>query len=408
VDEIRFDSIARNLALTTDRRSMVRGVAGGGVLSAIGMLVGRKTLAATSDTTPVECKWDVEAHGSVGPNQTKSWNGILDITINPDGDIDKGTYTLVDASWNPLLDSAGHTIGFDVVGSSHLRSIDFRTEHDGCVELDFTGVNRFHVRDCQGPMSGSFHGPELIDLGGWRTRETQICQACRGMTCPPDQYLDSSACQCVPKCPGGYKNCGDVVCVPSECPKGTVYDPEQCVCGCEKKTCKPTEVWCPVVCKCLPPTPCIELKCPPGYVHELVDEGICICVEKPCKKPPKCKPDEILIYDGETCRCIPTHGCVEQTCDTAHKLGPGNLLVSVCGDGLCERLCLECGGLRLRSFSVRGAGDLSERQLCRRQHLRLRLSVELRVRSAARAELRHMHLWVRGADLRRQLQMESG
>jgi len=31
----------------------------------------------------------------------------------PDGDIDKGFYTLVDGSWNPLLDINGNPIGFD-------------------------------------------------------------------------------------------------------------------------------------------------------------------------------------------------------------------------------------------------------------------------------------------------------
>lgn len=322
MDQNRFDAIARNLAHTTDRRSLARGAAGGGLLSALGLLFGQKTLAADA-TKPVECTWEIEAHGSVGPNQTQSWNGILDVTIDPDGDINKGFYTLVDSSWNPLKDSHGNVIRFDVVGTSNLRSIDFRTERDGCIELDFTGVNRFHVRDCQGPMSGSFHGPELVDLGGWRTRQDIVCQACRGMVCPPGQHLDSVACVCSPTCPGGYKDCGENVCVPPACPKGTVYDPVTCACGCEKQTCKPTEVWCPLVCKCLPPKPCLGLKCPPGYVHELVDEGICICVKEPCKKPPKCKSDEILIYDGETCRCVPTHGCIQNVlCDTNHKWNP--------------------------------------------------------------------------------------
>lgn len=318
MDQNRFDSLARNLALTTSRRRL----AGGGLLSAIGALFGRSALAAAEEK-PVECTWNVEAHGSVGPNQTRSWNGILDVVVNPDGAIDKGSYTLVDAAWHPLLDSHGDPIAFDVVGSAHLRTIGFRTEHEGCIDLDFTGVNRFPVRDCKGPMSGQFHGPELVDLGGWRTLKTiDWCPPCEGLVCPTGQQLDTVACQCVPTCPGGYKNCGDVACVPETCPKGTVYDAERCVCGCEKQTCKPTEVWCPLVCKCLPPKPCLELKCPPGTVHYLADEDLCICVEKPCKKPPTCTSDEILIFDGETCRCIPKRGCLEQTCDASHKWNP--------------------------------------------------------------------------------------
>jgi hypothetical protein len=326
----RFDTFSRNLAHATDRRTVVRGAAGGGFFAMLGLLFGRKQGAAAKEQ-PVTCSWEIEAHGSVGPNETKGYNGILTVTIQPDGGIDAGTYVLVDDAWKPLVDSGGHPISFDVVGSSYLRSIDFRVEHDGCDELDFRGVNRFHVRDCKGPMSGSFHGPELVDLGGWRTRQTETCSACRGMTCPPKSYLDSDKCQCIPQCPGTSVVCQDVVCVPAQCPNGTVYDADRCVCACAPQTCKPTEVWCPYSCQCIPPTPCKDFTCPPGYVHALLGDGICVCVKNPCGKDIVCPAGEILIFNGEECKCV--GDCKKSTCDKGYTWDD-----KVCG---CVGGCIE-------------------------------------------------------------------
>jgi hypothetical protein len=315
MDGRRFDTFSRRLAVATDRRAVVRGAAGGGFLATLGLLFGRKDAAAAKEQ-PVTCTWEIEAHGSVGPNEVKGYNGILTVTVQPDGGIDAGTYVLVDDAWNPLTDSQGHFVSFDVVGSSHLRSIDFRVEHDGCDELAFTGVNRFHVRECKGPMSGSFHGPELVDLGGWRTRRTEICSACRGTSCPPKSYLDSDSCKCIPQCPGTSVLCQDLVCVPTDCPQGTVYDADRCVCACEPKTCKKSEVWCPYTCECIPPTPCKEFKCPPGYVHALLGDGICICLKDPCGKDIVCAAGEILIFNGEECKCVGK--CKKAPCDKGY------------------------------------------------------------------------------------------
>src|SRR5690242_6431420 len=122
MDANRFDALSRDLARATDRRTVVRGAAGGGFLAMLGVVFGRGRRAEAADK-PVTCTWEIEAHGSSGPNKAAGYNGILSVTIQPDGAIDKGSYVLVDGAWQPLVDSHGNPITFDVVGSTHLRSI---------------------------------------------------------------------------------------------------------------------------------------------------------------------------------------------------------------------------------------------------------------------------------------------
>src|SRR3954451_20399066 len=125
MDAQKFDAFSKNLALAANRRAIVRGSAGGGLLALFGMLIGRNRVAQAREE-PVVCEWEIEAQGAVGPNSFKTYNGILNLTIQPDGAIDAGSYTLVDAAWNPLLDSHGDPIVFGVLGSSYIRAIDFR------------------------------------------------------------------------------------------------------------------------------------------------------------------------------------------------------------------------------------------------------------------------------------------
>jgi len=314
MDPSRFDHLAKEVA--TNRRSVMRGAAGGGFLGLVGILFGRGN-QVSAQTQPTTCTWEIEAQGSVGPNQSRSINGIMTVTVESDGSIDKGKYVLVDQSWNPLVDNNGDVIAYDVFGSSHLRSIDFRLERDGCEHLDFTGVNRHFIIDCMGPMSGSCHGPELIDHGGWRTRRPNTCTACRGTTCPPNYYLDSESCECVRDCPRDTAVCDNKTCVPDQCPQGTWYDESRCVCSCDPRTCEDEELWCPAACDCLPWKPCTGFECPPGYVHSLTGKGGCTCTKDPCKKT--CSSNEIPIYNGEACTCVPTGGCKAKTCESGYS-----------------------------------------------------------------------------------------
>ena len=311
----RFDSLARDLA--SSRRTLVRGTAGGGFLALLGAAFGKKSIASAQSGI-VTCTWEIEAQGSVGPNASRSYDGILTVDIDEDGSIDNGSYVFTDESGNPKRDSQGNEIRFDAVGSCHKRSINIRIEHDGCEEITFTGVNRYHLVECKGPMSGSCHGPDLIDHGGWRTRRKNICPACRAQSCPPHQYLDSKKCRCVDKCPPGYSICKEQTCVPDQCGSGKYYDEDRCDCTCvEKKTCGANEVWCPYACRCIPTDPCDGFECPPGYVHTMSHDGICSCRPRTCTTT--CKTGERQVSCGGKCKCVPNGGCKKTTCPNGKK-----------------------------------------------------------------------------------------
>lgn len=311
MDGERIDALSRRLAGGVTRRGVVRTAGAGGFLATIAMLFGRGNASAIHDGTvepdPVTCTWEIEAHGSVGPNAADSYNGILKITIEHDDMINEGKYVLVDADWNPLLDADGNEIAYRVVGTAHLRSIDFRAERGECDELAFTGVNRLTVRDCGGPMSGSFQGPELVDLGGWRTRlPDDTCGPCNGLVCKRGHFVDTTTCTCCEECPRDTVICNRRFCVPNTCGKGEVFNEDQCICTCEQQVCVTGEYWDRESCGCLPYEGCEEVTCAKGYYF---DKDACDCLpqDDPCEEV-AC--DGRTIWDPIYCTCV----CAPQDC----------------------------------------------------------------------------------------------
>src|SRR5689334_14040864 len=90
MDGGQFDDISRKLADRTTRRDAVRK---GGFLAAVAGAFGVHSVAQAQDTSnqTFECEWGLKALVVEGPNKDQTFEGLLRVTIERDGAIDKAT-----------------------------------------------------------------------------------------------------------------------------------------------------------------------------------------------------------------------------------------------------------------------------------------------------------------------------
>lgn len=253
MDGGRFDAWVKRLSGRVARRGAL-GAVGAAVVGAIaGASLGPSAGAAQSARRIVTCEWRIEAKISSGPHRGDRYDGRLTL------------------------------IG---VGMANGRSLDFRLEGGECEVLAFTGVGTDDITSCDGRIAGSFQGPNLVDLGGWRTHTDTWCPegerwnepacgcvaACAEQTCPAGETLDPVTCCCEPgredsACPG-------VIC------RGRyLLDTDTCQCYCPSDACPADGSWYlePNTCECS----CQLTKCPDGY-EVAPDSCLCVCEKQEC------------------------------------------------------------------------------------------------------------------------------
>jgi hypothetical protein len=151
MDASRFDALTRSL---TRRRSR-RGFAAGGLAVGLAALGVDRALAQ-----PV-CALQIQATTAIGPDQNTVYTGTLNFDIGEDGAIDSGSFDTDDGASHPLV---GQAIG----RALHLR---ITLGPDQVLSLEGTATNDLIL--CRGDASGTFGGPDVMDLGTWRTVESQ-------------------------------------------------------------------------------------------------------------------------------------------------------------------------------------------------------------------------------------------
>src|SRR4029079_6853003 len=152
MDGGQFDDISRKLAGRTTRRDAVRR---GGFLAAVGGAFGVHSVAQAQDTSnqTFKCEWGLKALVVEGPNKDKTFEGLLDVTIERDGAIDTATLETDEPKT------------FKVVGNTRGKAISLRIKLSNTEALALTGVGERDVKSCQGKISGTMAGPEFGDIG---------------------------------------------------------------------------------------------------------------------------------------------------------------------------------------------------------------------------------------------------
>jgi hypothetical protein len=314
MDGNRFDALSRTFAERSSRRNAMKRLGKGGLGAALLGAVGVRQVAAQDDGDPVTCELYLVATAAIGPNRKNVYEGELQVTIDPDGSINEGSFINEDGD------------EFDLVGQVNGRAVNLRIDlgEDGFLSLNGTAQRDFDL--CRGEAEGTFGGPEPKDLGTWIiTRqkpddnggdgtETPVATPTQasgdddggdddddsgpsptpcdstGIDCGSTFVLDPDTCQCV--CPAPYDKCGDSsccfggsvcnsdgscncpdgmeacneVCTPS-CPPGQYFD-DNCECSAET-SCGQGETLCN--------GQCVSLSC---NDNQLFDSGSCMCVNR--------------------------------------------------------------------------------------------------------------------------------
>lgn len=290
----RFDAWARGLASRMSRRGAVRAAGAVGA----GALAGGSTAsaAAQSDRRLVTCEWRIDAEVSSGPSRERRFDGLLTIVVDRDGWIDEATLE-VDSIDLPRPIYSG-------VGTANGRTLDLRLEGGECEVLAFTGVSDEEIRSCNGELAGSFQGPRLTDLGGWRTSRDGVCE--------PGKVFDDETCTCI----------DDDACIPQACANGEVWEEKYCACVCEPSPCLEGEGWSRSACECVPRTDeCEGVAC---NTWEYLDTETCTCR---CVAQ-QCSTDGAWVWSEDACDCV----CSITTCATG---GPVDQATCSCGGDYC-------------------------------------------------------------------------
>lgn len=291
MDGGRFDMWAKHLAGRISRRRAVGavGVAGAGAI--FGPPEIPDAISAQS-TRLVTCSWRIEAKVSSGPSVGQRIDGVLEVRIDRTGDIARASLTL-DSEETPPPVLVGE-------GTANGRSIDLHLSGLPCVTLAFLGVGAGEMRTCPGRIAGTFQGPELDDVGGWRTHPDGWCAE--------GEVFDTAACACV----------AEAACAEVACTDGTIWEAATCSCvaeaACADQPCGAAEYWDPETCACISTRtgePCAGVVCGDGRV---VDEETCACA---C--PPTTCYDPHLVFDEATCECV----CDPAPCGEGYLRDPG-------------------------------------------------------------------------------------
>ncbi|CAN5438913.1 hypothetical protein BH09CHL1_BH09CHL1_27780 [soil metagenome] len=151
MDASRFDALTRTLS----RRRSRRGIAAGGLAAGLAALGVDRVMAQ-----PV-CALQIQATTAIGPHQNTIYTGTLNFDIGEDGAIDSGSFDTDDGASHPLV---GQAIG----RALHLR---ITLGQDQVLSLEGTAANDLIL--CRGDAAGTFGGPDVMDLGTWRTFSDQ-------------------------------------------------------------------------------------------------------------------------------------------------------------------------------------------------------------------------------------------
>ncbi|MGH2551522.1 MAG: hypothetical protein ACRDHN_19210, partial [Thermomicrobiales bacterium] len=165
MDASRFDALTRSL---TRRRSR-RAVAAGGLAAGLAAL-GLERAAAQK-----ACALQIQFTTVTGPDQNTIFAGTLNLSIGDDGAVDDGSFDTADGVSRPLVGQ--------VTGRAMNLRIDFGNNQ--VVALQGTAANDLIL--CRGQASGTFGGPDDMDLGTWRTVSDQS-----GSTVPSGSSNNSS------------------------------------------------------------------------------------------------------------------------------------------------------------------------------------------------------------------------
>lgn len=167
MDSSRFDTLARGMAAPTSRRTAVRGLAGGGLLAALGLKTtpGEVPAAAAAAAAGATCTLNFVANVRLGPDtgvlltqgvaQPGQVQGTLNVSLGADGAIDQGQLKLAD----------GTTIG--VLGQATGRAVSLRLALGQGKTLVAVGTAEHALTACTGSADGSLTGPQPGDLGDW-------------------------------------------------------------------------------------------------------------------------------------------------------------------------------------------------------------------------------------------------
>jgi hypothetical protein len=120
------------------------------------------------------CSLQIQATTVTGPDQNTIYTGALNLALGDNGAIDSGSFDTSDGVSHPLV---GQAVG----RALHLR-ITLATGQ--VLALEGTAANDLVL--CRGEASGTFGGPDDLDLGTWRTVDAQS-----GNTPPPAQSGNS-------------------------------------------------------------------------------------------------------------------------------------------------------------------------------------------------------------------------
>jgi len=277
MDRMRFDNLARALASRTTRRGAVQAASVAGVGAVVATTVADSASAQTSRRV-VTCEWKIEAEISSGPNTGDRYDGWLTLEIDRDGYIDYASLELdVPDVPRPV---------YEGVGMANGRSVDFRLEGGDCDVLAFTGVGTEEIRSCEGLLEGSFQGPRLIDLGGWRTSLDEICEE--------GEVWSDEICGCEPD-----------DCEPKTCPSGEEWCRPLCRCACAAEPCRSGEVWSYANCECQPEDSCPDVTC---ESWELLEPSSCRCY-CPAQDCQNYDSPRVWDYDKCSCVCAPQEWC---------------------------------------------------------------------------------------------------
>jgi|GEM_PF-2055832 len=162
MDPNRFDGITRRYATTTTRRAAIRGLAGGGLLAALGFRGAASNNVVMAAST---CTWNWTGNVRLGPDtgvlmvagasQPGEITGTLSLPIGDDGAIDQGQLVLADGTTMTVV---GHAAG---------RGVNLRLQGANGAMLIAVGTGEQAITNCAGSIDGPLTGPQLGDLGEW-------------------------------------------------------------------------------------------------------------------------------------------------------------------------------------------------------------------------------------------------
>jgi len=102
-----------------------------------------------------ECRYEVMATGTSGPNTATPIAGVLSFGIRDDGAIGTGTFEFPDGS------------SANVVGQTRGRALHALVEGENGGLIALIGTAAADISNCPPSLQGPFGGPDLDDIGTW-------------------------------------------------------------------------------------------------------------------------------------------------------------------------------------------------------------------------------------------------